>query len=207
MSERFVIAVSAVSGGGKTALVKKTAKLLGGTSLFFDDYVRFPNGYPTLCRSPKDLTQWLNNGANMNEWNTPQFVKFTADVAALKRGKNVVSPVSGENILSNEFIVIENPIGRCSNKMAEVINLMVVIDTPLDIALARRLLRDIDFLRRKAEEDLSSATKEGIIKQIFQSFGDQLQGYLDDGRKLYITVQKQVMSDCDLILDGRKPVE
>lgn len=37
MPESFVIAISAVSGGGKTTLVKKTAELLGATTLFTDE--------------------------------------------------------------------------------------------------------------------------------------------------------------------------
>ena len=37
-SPNYVIAVSSVSGGGKTTLVKSAANFLKGTTLFFDDY-------------------------------------------------------------------------------------------------------------------------------------------------------------------------
>lgn len=39
----FVIAVSSVSGGGKTTLVKNAARLLDAVALFFDDYAAHQN--------------------------------------------------------------------------------------------------------------------------------------------------------------------
>jgi len=56
----FVIAVSSVSGGGKTTLVKKTAELLDAPWLLFDEY-------KTDSHYPKDVRKRLDDGADIDE--------------------------------------------------------------------------------------------------------------------------------------------
>ena len=94
----FVIAVSSVSGGGKTTLINKTAELLNGAVLLFDEY-------KTVSHYPKDVRKWLDDGADVNEWKTPQFAR---DVAALRSGESVTSPRDGRTVHPTEYIVIED---------------------------------------------------------------------------------------------------
>ena len=63
-SPSYIIAVSSVSGGGKTTLVKKIAEFLRGTTLFFDDYA-------SVSEYPPDIKKWVEDGADVNEWKTP----------------------------------------------------------------------------------------------------------------------------------------
>jgi hypothetical protein len=193
----YIIAVSAVSGGGKTTLVKSTADLLRGTALFFDDYA-------SVSEYPTDIKKWVEDGADVNEWKTPQFAQ---DLAALRRGDSIVSPIDGASILPSEFIVIEEPMGRNRAEMASLIDFVAVIDTPLEIALARRLLRDLGPI---SVEDIEKATKEqlaeGVVK-IITYLNDYLSGYLDAGRDLYIAVQERAKENCDLVLDGSLSVD
>ena len=191
-SPNYIIAVSAVSGGGKTTLVKRTADLLEGTALFFDDYA-------SVSEYPPDIKKWVENGADVNEWKTPQFAQ---DLTALRRGDSIVSPIDGASILPSEFIVIEEPMGRERAEMATLIDFVAVIDTPLEIALTRRLLRDLGPI---SVENIEKATKkqlaEGFV-QIVTYMKDYLSGYLDAGRDLYIAVLEQAKENCDLVLDG-----
>lgn len=191
-SPNYIIAVSAVSGGGKTTLVKSTADLLEGTALFFDDYA-------SVSEYPPDIKKWVEDGADVNEWKTPQFAQ---DLTALRRGDSIVSPIDGASILPSEFIVIEEPMGRERAEMATLIDFVAVIDTPLEIALTRRLLRDLGPI---SVENIEKATKkqlaEGFV-QIVTYLKDYLSGYLDAGRDLYIAVQEQAKENCDLVLDG-----
>ena len=117
----YIIAISSVSGGGKTTLVKRTADILRGTALFFDDYA-------AVSEYPPDIKKWVEDGADVNDWQTPQFAK---DLAALRRGDSIVSPIDGASILSSEFIVIEEPMGRERAEMVSLIDFVAVIDTPL----------------------------------------------------------------------------
>jgi len=191
-SPNYIIAVSAVSGGGKTTLVKSTADLLEGTALFFDDYA-------SVSEYPPDIKKWVEDGADVNEWKTPQFAQ---DLTALRRGDSIVSPIDGASILPSEFIVIEEPMGRERAEMATLIDFVAVIDTPLEIALTRRLLRDLGPI---SVENIEKATKEQLAEgfvQIVTYLKDYLSGYLDAGRDLYIAVQEQAKENCDLVLDG-----
>ena len=196
-SANYIIAVSSVSGGGKTTLVKRTVDLLRGTALFFDDYA-------SVSEYPPDIKKWVEDGADVNEWKTPQFAQ---DLAALRRGDSIVSPIDGASILPSEFIVIEEPMGRKRAEMATLIDFVAVIDTPLEIALTRRLLRDLGPI---SLEDIEKATKEqlaGGVVQIVTYLKDYLSGYLDAGRDLYIAVQEQAKESCDLVLDGSLSVD
>jgi hypothetical protein len=67
------------------------------------------------------------------------------------------------NILPSEFIVIEEPMGRERAEMASLIDFVAVIETPLEIALTRRLLRDIDQI---SLENIKKATKEQIAESL-----------------------------------------
>ena len=66
----LVIAISAISGGGKSTLAKSLLPLLGdATTLSFDDYA------PVYCPTsvyPHDFRRWLEEGADPNAWQTPQ---------------------------------------------------------------------------------------------------------------------------------------
>ena len=135
-SPNYVIAVSSVAGGGKTTLVKSAANFLKGTTRFFDDYA-------SMSQYPPDIKEWVEDGADVNEWKTPLFAQ---DLAALRRGESIVSPLDGASILPSEFIVIEEPMGGERAEMASLIDFVAVIDIPLEIALAGRLLRNLGFI-------------------------------------------------------------
>ena len=196
-STSFVLAVSSAAGGGKTTLVTGAAELLGATTLFFDDY-RDASTYPP------DLTKWVADGADLNLWKTP---KFAQDLAALKRGESIESAVGGATLSPTEFIVIEEPMGRGRDEMAKSIDFVALIDTPLDIAMARRFLRLADT---NPLAHIEQATKEQLRAHVEGLLGfvtGELRSYLDVSRAVYIAVQEQVAADCDLVLDGRLPAD
>ena len=193
----FVIGISSISGGGKTTLVKKTAELLQCPALLFDDY-RASSEYP------EDIKQWIANGADFDEWKTPVFAR---DVAALRNGKSITAPRDGRVVHPAEFIVIEEPMGRLRAEMSAHIDFAVYIDTPLEIGLARRLARDVDYLEIK---DLDSVTHEQLkqgYKKLFIHVSKYLEYYIHIGRDLYSVIHDQAKTSCDLVLDGQLPLE
>ena len=72
---------------------------------------------------------------------------------------------------------------------------MVFIDTPLDIAMARRLLRDI------------TSTTEGGNEESLKSLDAHLSSYLNGGRSLFLEMGNQIKSNSDIVLDGHLPVD
>ena len=64
-SRSFVISISAVTGGGRTAVATRLAKLLhDAVTLCFDDY-------DDTNVHPENLQKWLAEGADHRVWETP----------------------------------------------------------------------------------------------------------------------------------------
>jgi uridine kinase len=182
----FVIAVSGPSGAGKSTVVRNLAARLGdAAALFFDDY-ESKSIYP-------DITKWLNDGADPNQFQTPQ---LSADLGTLRAGSSITLPHNGQALQPARVIVLEEPFGRERIEMANLIDFVVCIDLPLEIALARKLLRMLEYY-------LAEQTPDAFAKQL--QF--LLPWYLDSGRELYRAVQQGVLRNCDLIADGMLPPE
>ena len=166
----FLIGISSVSGGGKTAVANRLAELLpDSVTLCFDDY-------DDTTVHPDDLQKWLAEGADYNVWQTPV---LTSDLEALTTGRYISS--------SARYVIFDAPLGRAHSDTGRFIDFMGFIDTPLDVAMARRLLRD---MASHGEQDAESNLKSS------------LSSYLDGVRLLYLELQNQVKRTCDLVLDG-----
>jgi uridine kinase len=55
----------------------------------------------------------------------------------------VTSPVNGVTVAPAKYIIFEGPLGRVHQKTGQSIDYLVFIDTPLEVGLARMVLRDI----------------------------------------------------------------
>jgi len=91
-------------------------------------------------------------------------------------------------------IVLEEPFGRERAEVADLIDFVVCIDLPLEIALARKLLRMLGFF-------LAEQTPDAFTKHL-QFF---LPWYIESGCELYRAMQQRVLRNCDLIADGMLP--
>lgn len=77
-----VIGISAVSGGGKTALTRRLAELLqDSVALYFDDYDE--------SSVIPDFRTWFEDGADYEAFKTPV---FTVHIRSLKAGNAVTYP-------------------------------------------------------------------------------------------------------------------
>lgn len=118
--EAFVVAISGMSGAGKSSVVRGTLERLGNaTALYFDDYV-------ARSTYPPDLHDWLARGADVDEWKTPH---LAADLRALRAARTYA------------FVLVEEPFGRRRAEMHGLIDASAHLDVPTDVLLARRLLR------------------------------------------------------------------
>jgi uridine kinase len=116
----YVVALSGVSGAGKSSVVKRAVELLGdATALHFDDY-------RDVSTYPPDLKDWAARGADVDEWKTPQ---LAADLRAIRDAGTV------------GFVIMEEPFGKMRREVADLIDLSVHLDVPADVLLVRRLLR------------------------------------------------------------------
>lgn len=163
----LVIAIAAVSGGGKTTITTKLNKMLSRSkALYFDDYD---------FDGPDDMCDWVERGADNNEWKLTPLIN---DLCSLLYNTSQ----------SLDFILLDYPFAYMNFEMREYIDFTIFIDTPLDIAMARRILRDF---------------KESSIELVL----NDMNTYLSRGRVAYLEMCKTIKPNCDLIIDGSLPVQ
>jgi len=120
MKKPFVIAISGVSGSGKTTVTDELKNRLENCAvLSFDDY-------DDICLVGRDIND-LPEGRNLyDDW---QVGPIAADIERLLK-----EPL--------DYIILDYPFGRQNSTVAPYIDLSVFVDVPLDAALARRIIRD-----------------------------------------------------------------
>lgn len=82
-----------------------------------------------------------------------------------------------------EYLVLDYPFAYCHHMINKYIDVAIFIDTPLDIALVRRILRD-----------MSNSTGEEIR--------EELDGYLKYSRIAYEQMLKDILPSSDYVIDG-----
>jgi uridine kinase len=169
----YVIAINAVSGGGKTALARLLQESLPASMLFcFDDFDE-TNKYPN------DYYEWWNRGANLLEFD------------CLGMWQAVDDEIQRSRV---DYIILDYPFGRDHPRFRDVIDLSVYVDTPLDIAMARRLVRDHQALPGEPASEVASRLRAEMLY------------YVEKGRRVYLDTERH-KTNSDLILDGRQSLE
>ncbi len=186
----FVIGISAVSGGGKTALTLKLAEMLDdAVTIHFDDYDDLDYDDLELTNvHPESLREWFDAGADYDVYKTPGITKH---LRSLKSGDSVVSVVDGSTIGPARYVVADAPLGRAHADSGRYIDYMVFIDTAPEVAMARRLLRNLD-----------RAGDEGLDEYLGDLRSD-LTSFLNGTPKGYFTFSKQIAETSDLVLNGQ----
>jgi uridine kinase len=163
----FILAVNAISGGGKTTIVKELQrKLPKSKALFFDD-----RNYDSDS-GIEDICKWIEEGADVN--------KFNLDLLA-----EDIEKLIKENL---NYIIMDYPFGYRHKTISKYLDFSIFIDTPLDIALARRIIRDY------------STTS---IQNVF----DDMRQYLIQGRKAYLYGLDETKEKADYVIDGSKSLD
>ena len=181
----YIIAVSGNTGAGKSTLVKEIARGLNdATTLFFD-------AYQATTNYPPDMMERLSRGEGI-DLSVVKSPDFDRDIAALKSGKMLVDPWGRER-LPTEYIIVEEPFGRCRGGVGNLLDFVVHIEIPKDISLARRILRD------------TQGEKEP--KETLTNVSQYLSIYLGGLRNGYEQVINTAAANADLIVDGLKKPE
>lgn len=161
-----IISVAAVTAGGKTTVVNELKKRLRNSqSLHFDSY--------SFEGEVDNFFQWVLDGANYHVWNlTP----LEDDILKIKSEGTC------------NYLILDYPFAYCHDTIKPYIDTAFFIDTPLDIALARRILRD-----------MSDATADEIR--------NDLDMYLKYARISFIQMQKDILPSSDYVIDGTLSIE
>ena len=161
-----VIAIAAVTAGGKTTTVNAIKKQLSNVkSLHFDDYV--------FEGEVDNFYQWVLDGADYNVWNLEPLAK---DILRVKNNGTC------------DYLILDYPFAYCHEQIRKYIDVAFFIDTPLDIALARRILRD-----------MGNASGKDIRKDLTR--------YLKYARIAFVQMQKDILPSSDYVIDGTMSTE
>lgn len=189
LHQRKVIAIAAPIGGGKSTLVTALASALGdAATLRFDDYEH------ATRQSVDELAKWLADGADFNQLQAPGLAE---DLAILRNGGALTSRNGLPIIADTKELIFEMPLGRTWSATAEHIDVLIWVDVPLDIALARRI-REVsaDMLRQDAAN-----AKRGLAW-----LNDYLEHYIATIHKVLEVQRAIVGAQADLIVDGMQSV-
>jgi uridine kinase len=177
-----VIAIAGPPGSGKTALMTAlAARLPDRAALFLDGFET-----PASRLSNAELGRWLKAGGCFDDFTIPGLVEA---LSALKVGRMAVEPVSGRQVAPARVVLFEMPFGRAYTPTAALIDFLVWLDTPLDIALARNVL---------AWERAPMPRPRAWLPRYMDE-------YLAVTRAVLIAQRTTVAAGADLVLDGLAP--
>ena len=171
--------IAGASGAGKTTLIREhVSQVPNAAAVHFDNYEAFTNG-------PDSMEQWLADGVNYDAWSSD---RLESDLRKLKEGGSIRHPKSGAEQGPVSKILFDAPFGYANRRLGASIDFTVFLDVPLDIAMARRLIRDTD---NSEKTDLAM----------------EMQNYLAYGRACYLAMNETVKQSCDLIVDAAYTVD
>jgi len=160
-----IISIAAVTAGGKTTVVNALKEQLkNAKTLHFDDY--------TFEGEVDDFYNWVIHGADYDVWNLSPMIN---DIEEIKKSEC-------------EYLLLDYPFAYCNEQLKQYIDCAFFIDTPLDIAMARRILRD-----------MKNATGEEIRCD--------MEIYIKYARVAYLQMLKDVLPVSDYVVDGTKELE
>ena len=161
-----IIAIGAVTAGGKTTLVIAIKdKLTRTASLHFDDY--------SFDGEVNDFYKWVSDGANYNVW----------DLSPLK--------ADIEKIINSDrydYLLLDYPFAYQNKMIKDYLDCCIFIDTPLDIALARKVLRD---MKESSADDIRY----------------EMDVYLKYARIAYVQMLQDILPISDYVIDGTKELK
>ena len=161
-----VIAISGMSGSGKTTTVTELARRVPNSiALSIED------GDYEKNSGIDDLAKWEEDGWDVSLWNLQSLADDLMQL--VQKGY--------------EYIFFDYPFGYMQQQISGFISLSVYIDTPLDVALARRTVRD------------------GRGKSASEILGE-MKWYLQN-RHLFTISNGHQRTDAQLIVDGSLPID
>lgn len=174
-----IIGISGIGGSGKSTLTHALGKKLDATILFWDDF-------DEISKDPEDYIKWYNTSKDYSEW---KYDALAEVLKQLKMKQKIICPATNKELIPTDYIIFDAPLGRKHRATGQYIDYAIFLNTPLDVALARRILRDF---REKSNFN---------IAEIFE----ELDSYLSS-RPLYV-MDYDEKDEYDFIIDGTLPID
>lgn len=184
MSAR-IVAISAPPGGGKSAVAAALADRLGAALVEYDAYDKL------TALSPAEIATWLQDGG---DYAVVEVSELVADLTTLRDGGTILDRRTGKELTARALVILETPFGTAHPAMAPLIDSGIFLDTPPDLALARKL-------RQFTEANLADPGPGG-----HKRFLGWLEGYLRNyeavTRRAIAIQRERVLPIADLVIDA-----
>jgi len=174
----FVLCVAGWVGGGKTTVVNELLnRLPRSRAIYFDSYSNITwQSYPK-----QNYYEWSINGNNYDEWD--------------------LEPIADDikNLLHEDldFILLEIPMGKANKLIAQYIDCCVYLDVPMDVLLARLIMRD--YCKRSPEKRKLDNPMESLF--------EHMTNYVSHSRITVLNYIDKVKPLADYVVDGCQPIE
>jgi len=170
-----VVAISGVSGCGKTSVVKLLSQRLSCPYLLFDEHTD-DDTYPV------DMKKWLQQGANVSAIKTPRMQDALEQLTATSDAP---------------YVFVEEPFGRCRPPMSSLVDFVVLLDMPMEVCLSRMIMRN---LNHPSSDSLTSIPRylsmyDDYFREIYIKATDQVREASD----LIITEIQNIENTADMI--------
>lgn len=172
----IVIGISGISGAGTTTIAVALEKVFKATVVFWDDFDEISQG-------PDDYVKWFHESGNYADWHYPALEKTLQE---LRGGRSIYHPVLNHLLVATPIIIFDGSMGRKHESTARLVDFFIHLDTSMDVALARRLLRDYGKNKIKPVSEIM----------------DDLQWYLEEGRPLFGADEIKSAADFVVVGDG-----
>ena len=183
---RVVIGVAGPVGAGKTTLCRALGQALGAPVFHFDQF-------ETFTQQPLEAVRaWAARGGDFDEFEVAVLPELLAD---FKAGRPLPSRFTQAATARADALVLETQFGRRPRATGRHIDVLVWLDTPPDVALARKL-----------KEFAGIAHTRGAPAFV-DWLSTYLNHYLDTIASLLRAQREQVMPQADLVVDGAQPLE
>lgn len=164
----YVVAISGLSGCGKTTLAKSMVQAFGAVHLCLDNYY--------FATDPSVFST-----TNFEDPAMIDSVSAARDIERLCQGEKVHSPIYdftlcraiGTQVLEpSPVIVVEGQYAGLYTTIRSVSHLLVLLDLDCQLCMERRILRDQQMLNRSVDE--SRARFEGTVLSTFTQYKQSL---------------------------------
>jgi uridine kinase len=144
----LVMAIAGLPGAGKTTLVRALVKQLTHATVFhYDDYSAL-----LVANRSANPRMFMATAAcqslNASLWDDDQVV---TDLTALRAGSRIRNTLTGNITEPAPLIIVDCLFGRAHPGFDPLIDTSVVLDTPAEVALARRFLQICRSRRARAD--------------------------------------------------------
>jgi len=180
-----IVAISAPPGGGKSAVAAALADRLGAALVEYDAYDKL------TALSPAQIATWLQNGG---DYAVVEVSELVADLTTLRDGGTILDRRTGKELTARSLVILETPFGTAHPLMAPLIDSGIFLDTPPDLALARKL-------RQFTEANLADPGPGGH-KRFLSWLEAYLRNYEAITRRAIAIQRERVLPIADLVIQA-----